>query len=104
VTWDGGPTTGLRRIWDALAGRELGQRKGHGGRINQAPFAPDGKTLATASEDTTIILWDMAGLVRSGKPAPLTPQSLDAAWKDLADTDAARAYRAMVVLHQSGKQ
>src|SRR5262249_19838804 len=57
-------------------------------------FAPDGRTLATGHADSTILLWDLT--LRSGpRSGPLTPAQRDAAWNDLAGSDAARAYAAV---------
>src|SRR5262249_9471828 len=59
-------------------------------------FAPDGKTLASASADSTALVWDVSGLAR---PAPaagaLTPADLEACWAALAGGDAAEAYAKM---------
>ena len=41
------------------------------GDIVTVAFAADGKTLATGSQDTTALLWDIARLTRDRKPQPL---------------------------------
>jgi eukaryotic-like serine/threonine-protein kinase len=48
------------RLWDVASGRELGRLEGHSAGINQLLFWPDGKTLASASDDQTIRLWDVS--------------------------------------------
>src|SRR5207248_190542 len=103
VTWTR-EDANTARLWDTLTGKEIGCLDGHRGAINQAAFAPDGKTLATASEDTTILLWDISGLVKRGEPVALTAEALSAAWDDLAAADAVKARIALASLRQADGQ
>jgi WD40 repeat protein len=48
------------RIWDVKTGRLLAKLARHWGAISDVEFSPDGKTLATASYDGTIQLWELA--------------------------------------------
>src|SRR5262249_48647984 len=50
------------RLWEAASGREIRALKGHVGRVRSLTFSPDGKFLASASEnsDLAISLWDVA--------------------------------------------
>ena len=48
------------KLWDLESGKEKASYSGHGDIVFAAVFAPDGKTLATASRDGTAKLWDLA--------------------------------------------
>ena len=61
---------------------------------------PLGRTLASASSDSTILIWDVAGVTaRQGKlRAQVDASEVAAAWKDLASADAKVAYRSIRLL------
>jgi WD40 repeat protein len=48
-------------------GKELARFKGQQGAVETLTFAPDGKSLASGSEDTTGLIWDLTGLPRGTK-------------------------------------
>jgi hypothetical protein len=50
--------------------------------------------LVSASEDTTLLVWDLTGGDRE-PPGELSQKDLQAAWDDLGDADAIKAYRAI---------
>jgi WD40 repeat protein len=81
------------RVYETATGSARHDLAGQTGRVTAAAFSRDGKTLAVGCNDTTILLWDLAGPPR--KVEPLSPADLKEAWAALNDPGAKRAEQAM---------
>ena len=47
-------------LWDAKSGDDLIRMNGHANRVQDVSFSPNGRTLATISQDKTLRLWNVA--------------------------------------------
>ncbi|MCC7375922.1 MAG: protein kinase [Verrucomicrobiales bacterium] len=71
-----GTTDGMAQLCDLATGQIMSDRIEHAGLINSVVAAPDGQTLATASVDGFVRLWDL----RPRPPEPVTVQSSGEVW------------------------
>ena len=81
-----------RRTWPV--------RRASGSRGRRWAFSPDGKTVASASDDATVLVWNMNALSSPGRQPTFSgsPAELKALCSDLADGDAVKAHRAIGTL------
>jgi hypothetical protein len=93
---------GRVRLWDTRTGKPVWEFK-HGSAVTAVAFSPDGMTLAAASADAPVYLWDVFG-TRTRKGPPPGRRALRKAVADLADTDAATAFRAARTLHAAPEE
>jgi RNA polymerase sigma factor (sigma-70 family) len=91
LAW-GGKNDRTIHLVEVATGRQRHAFRGHKGAFTVLAFSPDGRRLISGNEDTTALVWDLAG--RPGAAAP-EPNGLAAAWADLAGDDAAAAYIAI---------
>jgi WD40 domain-containing protein len=85
------------RLWDMGSGEELRTLTGHRGKANSLVFSADGKTLVSTGDDTTMLFWDVAEVTQRprAKASHLSPEECKSLWTDLADANAAKAYKAI---------
>lgn len=89
-------------VWETLTWSEIKTFRGHQKAVTSVQFSPDGKTLASSSEDTTVLLWAVKDL----KPdsSRYTKSQLDKYWQMLGHKDGELASLAMKSLQQNPDQ
>lgn len=95
----GGPQ-GTIHFFDTVTGRTLGTLAGHQGGVQSLAFHAAGDRLLSGSADTSALLWDVKGLVRSAATPPVALQDgeIEELWHALSGSDPARAHPAAVKL------
>ncbi|HZL88236.1 MAG TPA: hypothetical protein VFB96_07650 [Pirellulaceae bacterium] len=86
------------RFWDLAAAKPAGAAHGGSQGIEAIAFSADGSALAAVEgPDTAIRVWDVSHFWKSSRvaAAQLSQPQLESLWTDLADDDAAKAFRAM---------
>ena len=73
LSCDTGSTEGLK-LWDATTGEYRYLLQGHEHTIWSSIFSPDGNTIASSSQDETILLWDLT----SYPTVTISPDSVSA--------------------------
>jgi RNA polymerase sigma factor (sigma-70 family) len=79
-------------VWEAATTAKVLTFQGHRDEIRSLSFSTGGWRLASASRDTTTLVWDLALALGASAATPAT------CWDDLASADARRAYAAIARL------
>jgi RNA polymerase sigma factor (sigma-70 family) len=84
------------RVHDTVTGKLVTTRNGHAAPVSGFTWSPDGRLLATMSEDATTLIWDVPTFLpaREELKKP-TDAELPNLWADLAGSDATQAYVAI---------
>ncbi len=92
-------------VHDLVRRRPVALLRGHDGDIKALAFSPDGRTLATGSDDCTVLLWDANWRAPNAwqriEQLPADPEAL---WRDLSGTDSLRGQEALWRLAQRQEQ
>jgi hypothetical protein len=93
-------------LYDTSTGQELHQCQGHQGTITAMAIAADGRSLGSASADTTALIWNLAAVRQNLQPVrrKLTEKQVEALWDDLALLDGAKGHNAVQGLAAAPEQ
>jgi RNA polymerase sigma factor (sigma-70 family) len=94
------------RLWDLVAGKELARLEGHDSDVASLAFSPDGTRLVSGQHNSTILVWDVAPVLRALPRRAKVPgrAELEALWADLTSADARKAHQAVWELAAAPEQ
>lgn len=88
----GGFVESFVRLWDTNSGLEIARLEGHRTYVQSLEFWHDGRTIASASGDQTIRLWDLSNLKEIVETAPAFT-SKGHSWRPLSISQPISTYR-----------
>ena len=92
-------------MWDTFLGKLIRRIDSPEGTVTSLAFAPNGRLLASGTEKSTILLWDLASLAKPNTAkASLAAAALDKVWSLLIGDAAEDADRAIWALAAAPKQ
>jgi hypothetical protein len=93
-------------LWDVHTGQNARRFTRQGSEIKAVAYGPDSKVVVTASENGTLLVWDVTGRLKDGRLERIVSNGteMEAQWRDLANADAAVAHRALWTLAAGGPQ
>jgi hypothetical protein len=95
-------------IFETGTGRHLGNLGAQNSSIHALAFAPDGRSLASATENGNIVVWNLSGYPDRARlqSEKLSPAELTATWEQLVSRkdDAEMIYRALATLSTAPAQ
>jgi WD40 repeat protein len=97
---------GSASLYEVSTGKRAVQLRGHRGSVTRFAFSTDGKRLASAGLDGTVLVWDLRELFREERPGArrIQARELERLWSDLEADDAVRGQRAVWSLIDSPGQ
>jgi hypothetical protein len=95
----------LIRIWEAKTGKEIQRLERFRASPMSLAFSPDGRRLASAFYNDTVLIWDVSQATRpEGPRKKVTLDQLERLWADLALADGAKAYSSMTAFQEAPDQ
>jgi hypothetical protein len=84
-------------LWETITGKEVQTFRGHRGDIESLTFSANGRRLASASWDSTVLLWGLTACAPGEQEGAKDPgeKEITSWWHDLGGNDARRAQAAV---------